>query len=187
MIYASRQGLPRLAVFGNSTQLELPLIFSAMDQRLTISSEPEGSTVTIFYRGEELKKPITVLSTPSLPEVVARLAGDNDAGVTGLRFGYADIVGIVQTMIDQKRISGVQGQARLLASFVLQDPPMDLEPPDHKGLFRPDTGARPQTDVPGPNDKPVDNHLLRPGATSAAGTGAMGPAAPALDATGRAN
>jgi len=170
LVWASRQGVPRLVVFGNQTQLELPLIFSAMDQRLTISSEPEGSTVTIFYRGEELAKPITVLSTPSLPEVVARLAGDNDAGRSGLRFGYADIVGIVQEMIDQQRISGMRGDQRLLAAFMLQDPPKSLEPADSRPLLRDNGGSRPQSDVPGPGDRPANDHLLR--------AGAMGPVPP---------
>jgi hypothetical protein len=193
MVYASRQGVPRLAVFGNSTQLELPLVFSTMDQRLTISSEPDASTVTIFYRGEELKKPVTVISTPSLAEVVSRLAGDDDAGPTGLRLGYADIVGIVQSMIDQQRVSGLNGQQRLLASFVLQDPPVDVETtPNSRALIRPDNGSRPQNDVPGPNEKPVDDHLLRHSDTGVTGVngsakGAIGPAAPSLDATGRPN
>jgi hypothetical protein len=174
MVYASRQGVPRLAVFGSQTELDLPLVFSTMDSRLTISSEPEGNTVTIFYRGDELKNPVTVLSTPSLPELVARLAGDNDAGVTGLRFGYADIVGIVQEMIDQKRVAGISGQQRLLASFVLQDPPRDLEPEDARGLLRkPTEGSRPQSDLPGKDEKPIDDHLLR--------EGAMGTATPALN------
>ena len=181
LVWASRQGVPRLAVFGNQTQLELPLIFTAMDQRLTVSSQPEGSTVTIFYRGEELKKPITVMSTPSLPELVARLAGDNDAGVTGLRFGYADIVGIIQEMIDQKRISGMQGERRLLASFVLQDSDKEMAPPEERPLMTRD-GSRQQSDVPTAAEQQANDHLLRHGAAGnsngAAGSALIGPVAP---------
>ncbi len=172
MVYASRQGVPRVAVFGSETQLELPLIFTSMDQRLTISSEPQGSTITIFYRGTELHEAVSIQSTPSLPELVARLAGDNDTGTPGLHFSYADVVGLLQQLIDQQRVSGRSGEGRLLVSFVLQDPSRAFESLNNNGrsLLR-DSGARPQSDKPGPTEKPVDDHLLRHPATAPVAVG----------------
>jgi hypothetical protein len=169
LIWASRQGVPRLAVFGNMTQLEAPMLFTALDDRLTINFDGEGSPVTLFYRGEELPKPAQATSSPSLAQVVAELAGDTDgAGSNGFRFGYADIVGILQEMVDKKMISGSHGQGRLLASFMLQDPREDIAPPTERGVVR--DGPRAVSDAPPPDEKPKD-HLLR--------AGAMGPATPA--------
>jgi hypothetical protein len=166
MVYASRQGLPRLAIFGSLTQLETPLVFSTLDNRLTISSDPQGQSVTVFYRGIGMRKPVTVYTTPSLPELVARLAGDTSEGASGLHFGYADVVAILQGLIDQQRVSGLCGQQRLLASFMLQQPGRVVEPLDARPLMR-ESGGRPQgnkTDT----DKPADDHLLRAGAPTTA-------------------
>ena len=38
IIYASRQGKPRIAVIGKMPDVRLPVMFSALDNRLTISS-----------------------------------------------------------------------------------------------------------------------------------------------------
>ncbi len=169
MIYASRQGLPRIAVFGMDPALELPLIFTAMDTQLTISSDEQGENVTIFYRGTELKKPVTItIPSPSLAQLVANLAGDTEEGMTTLHFGYADVVAILQSLVDQKRVSGLCGNQRLLASFVLQEPAKVLEPIGSRPLLR-DGGSRPQSDKPGPNDKPVNDHLLRESAAVGVG------------------
>jgi flagellar basal body P-ring protein FlgI len=161
LIYASSQGVPRIAIFGSETQLELPLVFTSMDDRLTISSDALGSKVTIFYRGNELPKPITVFSTQSIPEIVALLAGDSESAFRGLHFSYSDVVGVLQQLTDQKRISGLYGQERLLASFMLQEQAKTIEPYiPGRPLLR-DTGSRPQGDQPAPAEKPVDDHLLR--------------------------
>jgi hypothetical protein len=172
LVYASSQGVPRVAVFGSETQLDLPVMFTSMDQRLTISSEPDGSTVTIFYRGSELKRSVSARSTPNLPEIVARLAGDSDSAASTMHFSYADVVGVLQELIEQQRVSGRYAagggaDGRLLASFVLQEPSNDLsyyDPVNARPVER--NGSRPQSDKPGPNDKPADDHLLRHPATA---------------------
>jgi len=141
---------------------------------LTISSDDQNTDkVTIFYRGSELKKPVSLVATPSLPGLVQILAGDTGSDFTmrGLRFGYADVVAILQSLIDQQRVTGLCGQQRLLASFVLQEPGKALaEPVDARPLIR-DGGSRPQSDRPGKDDKPVNDHLLRESAANAPGTG----------------
>jgi hypothetical protein len=171
LIYASSQGVPRIAVFGSDTQLELPLVFTSMDDRLTISSDAFGSKVTIFYRGDELPKPITVFSTQSIPEIVSLLAGDSESAFRGLHFSYSDVVGVLQQLVDEKRISGSYGQERLLASFMLQEPSTAIEPNvTGRGLFRPDNGGRPQNDRNTP-PKPVNEHpLLRDSTTEPSGS-----------------
>lgn len=165
LVYVSSQGVPRVAVFGFDLQLDLPLIFTSMDQKLTISSAAQGSTVTIFYRGDELPKPVSVTCTASLAEIVSRLAGDDDTGNSGLHFGYADVVGVIQQLIDQQRVSGRSGDARLLASFMLQEPPTVLAPVTNGRPLLKETGARPQNDRGGAVDRPAEDKLLRKPAT----------------------
>jgi flagellar basal body P-ring protein FlgI len=172
MVYATRQGVPRIAVFGSLTRLELPLIYSSMDNRLTISSDDQNAErVNIFYRGQELRKPVSLVTTPSLPELVQILGGDTaaDFSVHGLHFGYADVVAILQSLIDQQRVSGLCGQQRLLASFVLQEPGRVLaEPSEGRPLMRDEGGSRPQSDRPAPNQKPAgEDHLLKESSAAA--------------------
>ena len=107
---------------------------------------------------------MSATSSPRLPQIVAELAGDTGgAGSNGFRFGYADIVGIVQEMVDKKMISGSHGQGRLLASFMLQDPREEIAPRMERGVVR--DGPRPVSDAPAPDEKPKD-HLLRAGAAA---------------------
>jgi hypothetical protein len=143
MVYATRQGIPRLAVFGEQTSVDLPVMFIAMNSRLTISSPDRGGPVTIFYRGP---KSAHVVTSPDLAEIAARLGGDGPPGNNGLDFGYADVVAILQSLVDQQKVSGLQGSQRQYASFVLQEPSRFQELIDSAPLLH-DTG-RPQSDRP---------------------------------------
>jgi len=105
-------GEPRLAVFGSRTALRQPLTFSAFDTSLTIATSPENpSLLSIFYRGDELPAPVSTRSRPNVAELAARLGGAADEK---LRFGYGDIVGILQSMADSGKVA---------SAFVLQDQP----------------------------------------------------------------
>jgi hypothetical protein len=129
-VYASRQGVPRLAIFGTDTTLTLPVMFTAMDNRFSISSNTGNTDVTIFYSGPELDKPVQVNSGPQLSEIAARLAGEGPAGAPVLDFTYAD----------------VGASQRQLASFVLQEPPAIQDAIDNAPLLG--ENGRPQTDAP---------------------------------------
>ena len=50
MIYASRRGAQRLAIFGNKPALDMPASFTALNNRLTITSDQGERAVKIFYR-----------------------------------------------------------------------------------------------------------------------------------------
>jgi hypothetical protein len=121
-VYASRQGLPRLAVFGVRTSVDLPVMFVSMNNRLTISSVGDSETVTLYYRGAELRKPISTGCGATISEIVAKLGGETVPGEQPLDFSYADVVAIVQGLVDQQKVSGLCGTQRQLASFVLQGP-----------------------------------------------------------------
>jgi flagellar basal body P-ring protein FlgI len=144
MVYASRQGIPRLAVFGVQTSLDLPVTFASLNDRLTVTSLGDSDQVTIFYRGEELKKPVKIVCGPSVAELVSRLGGEGAPGDPSLDFSYADVVAITQALIDQQKVSGLCSGQRQLAGFVLQEPPRAEETIDSRPLLR-DSGGRPQT------------------------------------------
>jgi hypothetical protein len=112
LIYATRTGEPRLAVFGSKTAINQPVIFSAFDTQLTITTDAERPTqLSVFYRGDDVVEPVKVASRPNVAELAARLGG---AGDEKLHFGYGDIIGILQSMADRGKVS---------ATFVLQDQP----------------------------------------------------------------
>jgi flagellar basal body P-ring protein FlgI len=147
LVYATRQEIPRLAVFGNQTSLDMPAMFIAMNNRLTISSNQQDGLVTIFYRG---RKAVHVESSPDLAEIAARLGGEGPPGNNGLDFSYGDVVAVVQSLMDQQKVSGLQGSQRQIATFVLQEPTRFEDLIDSAPLLH-DTG-RPQTDQPAAPD-----------------------------------
>ncbi len=153
LVYATRQGTPRLAIFGTETSLTLPIMYAAMTDRFSISSNPDNAAVTIFYRGSELQKPVKIISGPQLSEIAARLGGEGPPGADTLDFSYADVVALMQSMIDGKRVSGTDSGRRQLAAFVLQEPPRIQDAIDSAPLLG-DTG-RPQTDSAKPTTAPA--------------------------------
>jgi hypothetical protein len=112
LVYASRTGIPRIAIFGHNVSLNQPIMYTAMDDRLTICTAADGKSVTVFDRTSKLNPGgIQAQFRPDLYEVIWRLAGGGD---DGFRFGYSDLVGILQGLSNGKHIP---------ASFVLQDAP----------------------------------------------------------------
>ncbi len=123
LIYASRTGVPRIALIGHKLQMSLPVLFTAMDNRLSISSERDRPLVTVYYRGPELPKPVSFLSSPDLAELISRLGGEGAPGEAKLSFNYCDVVSLLQAMSDQQRLSALAGGKPQPVSFVLQEPP----------------------------------------------------------------
>jgi hypothetical protein len=112
LIYATRSGEPRLAIFGSKTSLHQPITFAAFDTQLTIMTNIDNpKLLSVFYRGDELQQPVSTVALPVLFDLTARLGG---AGDEKLHFSYGDIVGILQSLADSGKIS---------AAFVLQDQP----------------------------------------------------------------
>ena len=100
--------------------------------------------------------------------MVAALAGDGTTGgASTLHLGYADVVAVLQSLINQKKVSGLSGRERLFASFVLQEPQEVEEPIDARPLVR--TGSRPNSDRSQPTTAPTgERPLLRTGSEPAA-------------------
>ena len=132
LIYCSRLGQPRVAIFGRKVAMETPVTFSAFDSKLTIATLVDRpKTLNIFYREDGRRRTVEALSGPDVGELVARLGGSTDEG---FHFNYGDIVAILQAMVDRQKVP---------AAFVLQQAP-NVEQDVREAPSLPDTG-RPQT------------------------------------------
>lgn len=122
LIYATRTGMPRIAVIGDRPQISRTGIFSAMDRRLTISPANTGDLVSVYYRGPELPEPVKFVCPPDIALIIARLGGESAPGDKPLDFDYAAIIALLQQMTDQKRLTSAGGGTMPVA-FVLQESP----------------------------------------------------------------
>ncbi len=152
-IWATRRGGPRIAIFGRETAVEPPATFSLMNSRLTISSDPGNSTVTIYYRpptpgAARAADPIKVVSRPDVAEIVSRLGGEGFEGDKPFDFNYGEIVAILSSMADSKKLTAVANGAKLPASFMLQEAPQTRDS-IYDAPVIPDQ-SRPQGDVAKP-------------------------------------
>jgi hypothetical protein len=137
LIYASQSGSPRIALFGRSTEVPLPVMLSAMDDHLTISTDPEARMLVIFNRTDPRNpEGQMIASRPDLLELALRLG----SGATpSARLSYADVVGILQRLSATRQVA---------ASFVLDTnrafaDEVDSAPP----IVEPD-GSAPRTPSP---------------------------------------
>jgi hypothetical protein len=126
LIYAARSGEARLAIFGNTPTLTPPVTFAAMQDRLTISSDDLGRSLTIFYREDRLPKPSVVKSGTTLAEVVSRLGGRAAEGEDTFDFTYADVVAVVQSLTDQQVITDTDPSGRVALAPLIVDQPAEL-------------------------------------------------------------
>ena len=110
LIYAARSGEPRIALFGKDMNIQLPLMFTAMDEKLTISTNKDQRTLVVFDRtNDRLAAGQSIVARADVLDLAMRLGGSGDEG---LRFAYSDVVGILKRLSEKKAIA---------ASFVLQD------------------------------------------------------------------
>jgi len=121
LVYASRRGEPRIAVFGTKPGLLMPAMFRTLDDQLTISSSGAQKTVTIFYRGPQVDRPTAIASNPDVAEIIARLGGEGPP--PALNFSYGDVVAIVQAMADSQQLYASANGQKQLVPFVLQQAP----------------------------------------------------------------
>ena len=109
MIYATRQGIPRLAIFGVRQSLATPLTFAAINSRLTLTADKAEGPVTLFYRadrnyGDKVNTTIKQMSRADLPDIIARLGGQASQEEVPLDFSYADVVALLKAMNDAGKL-----------------------------------------------------------------------------------
>ncbi|MCC6240603.1 MAG: flagellar basal body P-ring protein FlgI [Phycisphaerales bacterium] len=123
LIYASRTGLPRIALIGQPTVVAQPVMYSAMNNQFMISTQ-EDKTLLLYYRGSDAKQPIKMRSGATLAEVLARLGGDGEEGQAMLNFSYSEVLGILQQLTSQGKLVALEASGQeLAASLFLQEMP----------------------------------------------------------------
>ncbi len=124
LVYATREGLPRIALFGTRVAVNQPLVFTALNSEFQISTDPSNQWLNLFYRGQDIGQPLNVKSGADLGEIVTRLGGEGPTAERKFRFSYGEIVAIVQGLADQRKLSATVGTGatakRVPTSFVLQ-------------------------------------------------------------------
>jgi len=130
LVYATQRGRPRIAIIGRFPAIRDDVVFTAIGNRLSISStevgEAKKKALTIHYRDPHRRQAVQVLSRADVAELAARLGGEGAKADQKLDFTYGEVLAILQAMVDRGDIvsstRGRDGRA-LAASFVLQEPP----------------------------------------------------------------
>lgn len=124
LIYATRTGVPRIAIFGQNPSIQLPVTFTAMNDQFSISSSDDSEALTLFYRDARFAKPVNIQSSRGIAEVIARLGGQSAPGDDSFDFNYGDIVAIVQALSDAHQLVDERlDHTKLATRFMLQRPP----------------------------------------------------------------
>jgi len=135
LIYASRSGVPRIAIIGTMPQVATPVMFTALDNHLMISSSTVGNSLTIFYRAPApvdsenqphdiaTPPPVQMESQPEVAEVVARLGGVTAGDERPLNFTYSEVLAILQRLSEEHKLAAWQDGKVQTASLMLQEPP----------------------------------------------------------------
>ncbi|MBV8781588.1 MAG: HEAT repeat domain-containing protein, partial [Phycisphaerae bacterium] len=149
LIYATRRGVPRIAVIGGKPALSLPVLFTAFKNRLSISTAPNGRQLTIYYRGPQTPTAINVKSEPDIAELIARLGGDGPVDQANLNFSYCDIVAMLQKLADSQQITAYASATDPTPAptpFILQPLSNNTQQIDEAPLIP--EKSRDQTDTP---------------------------------------
>ena len=130
LVYASQRGRPRIAIIGRVPQIREDVTFTALGNRLSITSVQVGQdkkpALSIHYRDPRRRSAVRVLSRADIAELAARLGGQGAKADDKLDFTYGEVVAILQSMVDRGDIvSAARGRdgRQLAASFVLQEAP----------------------------------------------------------------
>ena len=127
--------MPRIAIIGDMPEISTPVMFSAMNQRLTISSAEVGQTLMIYYRSPAaadasgrihdmtMPDPVKMVSKPDLWEVVERLGGIANDDERPLDFSYSEVVAILHRLSEAKKLVAFRDGQALPASFFMENPP----------------------------------------------------------------
>jgi hypothetical protein len=97
MIYVAQSGRPTIAIFGDETKLETPLMFTAWENRLMLKSEAGDAEVQVFYRpNADVRAEIQVVD-PHLSELTAFLGHTMtiEKPLPGLGLSYGETIGAI--------------------------------------------------------------------------------------------
>ncbi len=128
LVYASRTGVPRVAVFGRHIVLQSPLLFMGMNQRLTITSTADSDLLTMFYRDPTRVESRTVQTNNDLAEIISRMGGEGPDQASTFDFSYGDVVAILQKLSDDHLLVGdTRSGGHVQTAFLLERPTMSSD------------------------------------------------------------
>lgn len=179
LLYASRRGIPRIAIFNTRQALVSPVLYSAFDSRLTLTAEQAGGPVTVYYRaeaavGDPKTETVKQRSPVDLPELLGRLGGEAAEDEKRLDFSYAEVVALLQSLHQSGKLVGytldgaevpitlvIEEEPSAVADTILSAPRipetqrLDDENPEMSAPEIPDTEApAPQAPAPGALESP---------------------------------
>ena len=119
LVYVTRVGEPRVAIFGHQVAMNLPAYFTAFDTHLTVSTSAEHPRrLDIYWRPADASQPVVQeTSSAQLLDLIGHLGG---MGRKGLHFTFGEVVAMLQSMVVSDKLSGV---APGRAQFCLQELP----------------------------------------------------------------
>ena len=154
LVFATRTGTARIAVLGKPARLVSPSLMMALDKRLTIMSDDQHTDgARLFFRGSDYYPPVTQEAKADLPVLIGRLGGETPDPKERFLFNYADVVGIIKRLCDEKSVAAVgPGGQRQPVTFLMES----VIGLDDLGTDAPRIDQRPQ-DTPGtqPSDGPL--------------------------------
>jgi hypothetical protein len=107
MVYATSTGVPRIAIIGRQVSLRVPVTFTAMDMRLSITSANGTKLLTMFYRDPLAPNPEQSLTHNDLPEILARLGGKgSDDSQENFDLSFGDVVAVAEQLVAQHDVYG---------------------------------------------------------------------------------
>lgn len=170
MVYVTQQHVPRIAVFGQMTSFNTPLLAQLWDNKLMIRQNAAGEKIDVYYQApNELAGKNVPIKAPSLAALVFLLAHNPSPGTeqVGFNFSYSQVVNVLYLLEKQGALPcTVELQLNPFASLIARArddtgakfrPETSGDAEGAKGKGRPDSGGgRPATDGKAPNDTPTD-------------------------------
>jgi flagellar basal body P-ring protein FlgI len=106
MIYVSRTGVPRIAIFNDRLAFRQPTLFSAWDNRFMLRSDNGSPQATLFYQPIFGGRPAKLDIPANVPYMVGTMAftPDLDSKSPGLDMSYSQIVNVLYQMTRSKQV-----------------------------------------------------------------------------------
>jgi hypothetical protein len=162
LIYIAQSGRPTIAIFGDDTRVEAPLIFSAWENRLLMKSESGDAEIQVYYRPTTESRAEIQTVDAHLSELVAFLGHTMtiEKPLPGIGLSYGETIGALHALWRGGHIAAdfKAEQDRVLAAMLrIQAGDDQLERPE----FDPEP-ADPQLGQPGSSGRDLSEILLPP-------------------------
>jgi hypothetical protein len=160
MIYVAQSGRPTIAIFGDETRLETPLIFTAWENRLMLKAEPGDQEVQVFYRPNPDTRAEIQVVDPHLSELVAFLGHTMtiEKPLPGIGLSYGETIGAVHALWRNGHIKAdfKAEQDRVMAAILrLQADENDVVRPEFEPVEAEGDPLAPASDLSGVEPPPA--------------------------------